>query len=344
MAETVLVTGGAGFIGSHLVEHLMERHYKVTVVDDLSTGSFENIGHLVGRPGFQYIEDDIRRPGLMDELCSKCDMVFHLAATVGVKHILQRPIHTIENNFVGAQAVLSAASRHGTRVLLTSTASVYGLNERLPYTEEDNYCLGPTTQSRWGYAMSKALNELLALAYHKERGLPVAVIRPFNTIGPRQTGAYGHVLPTFIKQAMADELLTIYGDGLQLRCFCDVRDVVRAYGDLAECPAAVGQIFNVGSDTETSIQQLAQVVLSVVDDVLARDGRVPFDERITFVPYSAAYPDGFVEMFRRRPDTTKIESTIGWQAKIPLETSIRNIVENLSEAISAKVEPRDNAR
>ena len=330
-ATHTLVTGGAGFIGSHLADHLLAQGHTVTVVDDLSTGCLRNVAHMEGHQRFRFIEDDVRTPGLLDQLCAECDLAFHLAATVGVKHILQRPIHTIENNILGARAMLRAASRHGVKLLLTSTASLYGHNEKLPYTEEDVYCLGPTTQSRWGYAMSKGLGELLALAYQKERGLPVVVIRPFNTIGPRQTGAYGHVVPTFIGQALRDEPLTIYGDGRQHRCFCDVRDLVRAYIGLAQSEDAVGQVFNVGNDDEISILGLAELVLAAVDQALGRDDPRPLEQRITFVPYQEAYPEGFVEMARRIPDTTKLRRAIGWRPQIPLERTIRDILEGSRE-------------
>ncbi|MFQ5859548.1 MAG: NAD-dependent epimerase/dehydratase family protein, partial [Anaerolineae bacterium] len=256
-----LITGGAGFIGSHLAEALLERDYHVTVIDDLSTGQFDNIEHLRDHPRFRFAIDTITNDMVMDRLSSECDVIFHLAAAVGVELIIDSPVHTIETNILGTDAVLRAAQRYRKKVLIASTSEIYGKNNHVPFREDDDRLLGPTTKARWSYATSKAVDEFLGLAYHKEKGLPVVIFRLFNTIGPRQRGRYGMVVPRFVQQALAGRPLTVYGDGRQTRCFCDVADVVRAIISLAEEPRAVGQVFNVGSTEEISILELARKVL-----------------------------------------------------------------------------------
>ncbi|HEX7975893.1 MAG TPA: NAD-dependent epimerase/dehydratase family protein, partial [Anaerolineales bacterium] len=241
----VLITGGAGFIGSHLAEAMLERGRGVTVIDDLSTGRFENIAHLVGHPDFRFAIDSITNEAVMDRLASECDVIFHLAAAVGVMLIVEQPVHTIETNVMGTEAVLRAALRYRAKVLIASTSEVYGKGNHLPFREDDDVVLGPTSRSRWSYAASKMVDEFLGLAYHREKGLPVVVFRLFNTVGPRQTGRYGMVIPRFVQQALRGDPLTVYGDGEQSRCFLHVHDAVEAILALADCSQAVGQVFNI---------------------------------------------------------------------------------------------------
>ncbi len=272
MQVHVLVTGGAGFIGSHLAEALLAEGCQVTVIDDLSTGRFENIAHLTGHRRFCFAIDSISNEVVMDRLVSECDVIFHLAAVVGVALIVQDPVRVIETNILGTHAVLKVANHYRKKVLLASTSEIYGKSSQVPFGEEDDRLLGPTTKARWSYSTSKAVDEFLGLAYHRQMGLPVVITRLFNTVGPRQTGQYGMVVPRFVQQAVRGEPLTVYGDGQQTRCFCDVRDVVRAIMGLAGCPEAVGQVFNVGSTEEVTILALAQKVLALVDDAQGSRG------------------------------------------------------------------------
>src|SRR5437016_425321 len=249
----ILITGGAGFIGSHLAEALLERGHEVTVIDNLSTGRFDNVQHLVerrsainSRPSFKFAIDSITNEIVLDRLTSECDIIFHLAAAVGVKLILESPVHTIETNVMGTEAVLKAALRYRAKVIIASTSEVYGKGNSVPFREDDDVVLGPTCRSRWAYAASKMVDEFLALAYYQEKGLPVVVVRLFNTVGPRQTGRYGMVVPRFVSQAVRNEPITVYGDGTQSRCFCDVSDVVLALVGLAQHPEAVGKVYNIG--------------------------------------------------------------------------------------------------
>ncbi len=326
-----LITGGAGFIGSHLAEALLARGDHVTVIDDLSTGRFENIEPLAGRwpggdgrPRFRFAIDTITNPTVLDRLASECDVIFHLAAAVGVQLIVDRPVHTIQTNITGTEAVLATALRYRVKVLVASTSEVYGKGNSIPFHEDDDVVLGPTARSRWAYAASKMVDEFLALAYHREKGLPVVVFRLFNTIGPRQTGRYGMVVPRFVQQALAGQPLTVYGDGQQSRCFCDVEDAVRAIVGLAEAPDAVGRVFNVGSTEELTILDLARRVLRLTGTA-AGDA----DRRIAFVPYERAYSEGFEDMRRRVPDTGRIKATIGWEPRVPLDESLRRIIAGL---------------
>lgn len=311
-----LITGGAGFIGSHLAEHLLAAGQQVTIIDDLSTGRIQNVAHLEGQPGFHLAVEDIRNIHVMDRLVSECDLIYHLAAAVGVQKIISQPIETIEVNIGGTEVVLKAARRYRKKVLIASTSEIYGKGARFPFHEDDDRVMGPTTRSRWSYAASKAIDEFLALAYHKEVGLPVVIFRLFNTVGPRQTGQYGMVLPRFVQAALGGKALAVYGDGEQSRCFCNVRDVVEAIYGLAQAPQAVGQVFNIGSQEEISILGLAQRVKE----------RAESSSEIHFIPYDEAYEAGFEDFRRRIPSLEKIQAAIEWQPVTTLNETIDQII------------------
>jgi UDP-glucose 4-epimerase len=317
-----LITGGAGFIGSHLTEALLARGEHVTVVDDLSTGRFENIAHLVDHPGFGFAIETITNETVMDRLVSECDVILHLAAAVGVNLIVQQPVHTIETNVLGTGMVLRLANRYRRKVLIASTSEVYGKGVRVPFNEEDDRVIGPTSKSRWAYATSKAVDEFLALAYHREKEVPVVVLRFFNTVGPRQTGRYGMVIPRFVSWALAEEPIQVYGNGGQSRCFCNVTDTVRAIIGLMDEPAAVGEIFNVGSDEEVTIDGLAQRVKAMTGSL----------SRIVHVPYDQAYAPGFEDMQRRVPDIGKIGRVIGWKPSLGLDRTLEQIIDSARAA------------
>jgi UDP-glucose 4-epimerase len=326
-----LITGGAGFIGSHLAEALLAHGHRVTIIDDLSTGRFENIAGLVGHPLFRFAIDSITNETVLDRLASECDVIFHLAAAVGVKLIVDRPVHTIETNVMGTEAVLKAALRYRAKVLVASTSEVYGKGNQIPFREEDDVVLGPTSRSRWAYAASKMVDEFLALAYHREKSLPVVIFRLFNTVGPRQTGQYGMVIPRFVRQALRDEPLTVYGDGQQSRCFLHVEDAVEAVLALAGSPEAVGGVFNIGSTEEVTVEQLAERVLDAAEDsrqeeISPAQGSAG-SRKITFIPYEQAYAVGFEDMRKRVPDISKIRELTGWQPKRSLEIILKDIVE-----------------
>jgi UDP-glucose 4-epimerase len=323
-----LVTGGAGFVGSHLSEALLEHGHRVTVIDDLSTGRFENIAHLSGNPQFRFAIDTITNEVVMDRLVSECDLVIHLAAAVGVELIVKDPVHVIEINILGTRAVLQVASRYRKKVLLASTSEIYGKSEHIPFREEDDRVIGPSTKARWSYSASKAVDEFLGLAYHRQLGLPVVVFRLFNTIGPRQTGQYGMVVPRFVSQALARQPLTVYGDGSQTRCFLHVADAVEAIVALSGSPRAVGEVFNVGSTDEVSILELAKKVLALVD--ARRVDGVSDPGEITLVPYEQAYEAGFEDMQRRVPDISKIHSHIGWKPSRSLDETLKDIISQLA--------------
>jgi UDP-glucose 4-epimerase len=318
-----LITGGAGFIGSHLAEALLEIGHPVTVIDNLSTGRFENIEHLVQHPHFRFAIDSIMNEVVMDRLVSECDVIFHLAAAVGVMLIVDKPVHTIETNVMGMEAVLKAALRYRAKVLVASTSEVYGKGNRVPFNEDDDVVLGPTSRSRWAYAASKMVDEFLALAYYRERGLPVVIFRLFNTVGPGQTGQYGMVIPRFVQQAIRGEAITVYGDGLQSRCFLHVGDAVEAIMALAECPEAVGQVLNVGATDEVSIEELAEKVRWL--SMQKRKNQSAGD--IIHVPYEKAYAIGFEDMYRRVPDISKIKKYTGWEPKRYLDQILQEVVE-----------------
>ncbi|MFN2196532.1 MAG: GDP-mannose 4,6-dehydratase [Anaerolineales bacterium] len=325
-SERVLITGGAGFIGSHLAEALLQRGYAVTIIDDLSTGRFENIAHLVDRPRFSFAIDTITNEIVLDRLASECGTIFHLAAAVGVKLIVEHPVHTIQTNVSGTEAVLKAALRYRARVLLASTSEVYGKGHRVPFREDDEVVLGPTSRSRWAYAASKMLDEFLALAYHREYDLPVVLFRLFNTVGPRQVGRYGMVIPRFVEQALRGEQLTVYGDGQQTRCFMHVHDAVSGILALAASGQADGGVFNLGSEVEISILDLARQVLAAVNqEVLPAEQ----DPRLQLIPYDQAYIEGFDDMRRRVPDTTRMRQLTGWQPIYDLEKILQDVAADL---------------
>jgi UDP-glucose 4-epimerase len=299
------------------------------VIDNLSTGRFENIAHLTNHPGFHFAIDSITNEIVLDRLMSECNLVFHLAAAVGVKLIVENPVHTIETNIMGTEAVLKAANRYRVKVLVASTSEVYGKGNCIPFSEDDDVVLGPTCRSRWAYAASKMVDEFLSLAYHREKGLPVVVFRLFNTVGPRQTGQYGMVIPRLVQQALRADPLTVYGDGMQSRCFLHVSDAVDALISLAECPEAVGRVFNIGSTEEVSILDLTGKILAMVDGNKPQPTPMQ-DGRIVMIPYEQAYAVGFEDMFKRFPDISRIHAFTGWQPKRSLETILADVIRSFS--------------
>lgn len=341
----VLITGGAGFIGSHLAQELLQRGDQVTVIDDLSTGRFENIAHLVDHPRFRFAIDTITNEVVMDRLASECEIIYHLAAAVGVMLIVEKPVHTIQTNIMGTEAVLRAALRYRAKVLIASTSEVYGKGNRVPFSEDDDVVLGPTCRSRWAYAASKMVDEFLALAYHREKGLPVVVFRLFNTVGPRQTGRYGMVIPRFVQLALRGEPLKVYGDGKQSRCFLHVADAVSAILALGQCPEAIGEVFNVGSTQEVTIGDLANLIIGMVDRIghgaqhsHSSDGEPKTTERIQYVPYEEAYAVGFEDMRKRIPDICKIQQITGWSPKMGLEETLQDVIEEYSGVDFSKMQ------
>jgi UDP-glucose 4-epimerase len=366
-----LITGGMGFIGSHLAEALLNRGEQVTVLDNLSTGRFDNIQHLVGHPQFRYVVDDISNPMVIDRLVSECDRVYHMAATVGVKLIVEDPVYTVENNIIGTECILKAAMRYRTKVLIASTSEVYGKGQRVPFAEDDDVVLGPTSRSRWSYAASKMVDEFMGLAYYYQKKLPVVVFRLFNTVGPRQTGQYGMVVPRFVRQAVNGEQLTVYGDGQQSRCFLHVHDAVNAILALNDCPEAPGEVFNIGSTEEITILELAQQVLQamqprstnghgangfhlrkgnnhstggyLLDPALSHTPLTP-EERIVLVPYSDAYAAGFEDMRRRVPSIAKIRIYTGWQPKKSLAQILEDVILATVERQREEAQQAERAR
>jgi UDP-glucose 4-epimerase len=313
-----LITGGAGFIGSHLAEALLAAGQRVLILDNLSTGSFENIAHLKGCEGFEYFIDSVDNEPLLAELIDRSDVVFHLAAAVGVKLIIEQPVHTIETNVHGTEVVLKHANKKKKLVVIASTSEVYGKSEDVPFREDSDLVLGPTPKHRWAYACSKAIDEFLALAYWKERKLPVIIVRFFNTVGPRQTGQYGMVIPNFVRQALAGEPITVFGDGTQTRSFTHVSDVVNALLKLVAEPRAIGQVINLGNTDEVTIRALAERVRA-----LARSS-----SPIKCVPYDEAYESGFEDMPRRVPDLTKARNMIGYEPKHGLDEILVQVIEH----------------
>jgi UDP-glucose 4-epimerase len=320
-----LLTGGAGFVGSHLAEALLDRGHEVLVIDDLSTGAMENITRLKTRPGFEYVIDTVMNERLMAELVDRSDMIFHLAAAVGVKLIVEAPVRTIETNVHGTEVVLKHANKKGKLVVIFSTSEVYGKSLAVPFREDADLVMGPTPKHRWAYACSKAIDEFLALAYHRERKLPVIVVRLFNTVGPRQTGRYGMVIPNFVQQALAGEPITVFGDGTQTRSFTDVGDVVDGLIRLAGEPRAVGQVFNIGNTEEVSILELARRVRTMTAST----------SEIVLVPYDQAYDEGFEDMPRRVPDLTKIHALVGYRPTLTLDDILRRVVEHTRASLPA---------
>jgi UDP-glucose 4-epimerase len=312
----VLITGGAGFIGSHLADAYLQRGDDVLVIDDLSTGTIENIRHLKKNPRFHYTIDSVHNQPVTAELVDQSDLIFHLAAAVGVKLIVESPVRTIETNVRGTEVILALANKKKKRVLIASTSEVYGLSADVPFREDGNLVMGPTTKGRWSYACSKAIDEFLALAYWREKKLPTTIVRLFNTVGPRQTGRYGMVIPTFVKQALAGRPITVYGDGKQTRCFGYVGDVVGALIKLMDRAESVGQVYNIGSDEEISIFKLAEKVKELTNS----------NSEIVFVPYDEAYEEGFEDMPRRVPHISKIHQLVGFRPEMTLEGILQTVI------------------
>ncbi|MCJ7496956.1 MAG: GDP-mannose 4,6-dehydratase [candidate division Zixibacteria bacterium] len=317
----ILITGGAGFIGSHLAEELLYQGEEVYVIDNLSTGRLENIKHLAANPHFHITIETILEEKTVEELIKKCELIFHLAAAVGVRLIIEKPVDTIEINILGTEIVLKVANKFKRKVILASTSEVYGKNSKVPFREEDDSVYGPTTKSRWSYACSKAIDEFLALAYFHEKKLPVVIARLFNTIGPRQTGRYGMVVPSFIQQALLSHPITVYGDGKQSRSFTHVTDVVSALIGLSGHPKAVGEVFNVGNGREITIERLAILIKKMTNS----------KSKIVYIPYDKAFEKGFEDMIRRVPDITKINHLIGYKPRVNLEESLEKIIDYYRE-------------
>jgi UDP-glucose 4-epimerase len=314
-----LITGGAGFIGSHLADRLLEDGHEVMVLDNLSTGSIDNITHLKGRSGFSYTIESVTNESLLAELIDGSDVVFHLAAAVGVKLIVEQPVHTIETNVHGTEVVLKHANKKKKLVFIASTSEVYGKSTDVPFREAADLVLGPSAKHRWAYACSKLIDEFLALAYWKEKKLPVIVVRLFNTVGPRQTGQYGMVVPTFVRQALAGQPITVFGDGTQQRSFTYVGDVVEALVRLAADKRAIGEVFNIGNMGEITIADLAARVKAMTGSC----------SPIHYIPYDQAYEEGFEDMPRRVPDISKIRAFVGYEPKVQLDEILRTVIEHM---------------
>ena len=311
-----LITGGAGFIGSHLAEELLNNGHQIFLIDDLSTGSIDNIEHLKSHKGFSYTIDTILNAPVLAELIDKCDVVFHMAAAVGVMLIVESPVRTIETNIKGTEAVLMHANKKKKKVIIASTSEVYGKSDQKTFKEDGDLILGPTTKGRWSYACSKAIDEFLALAYWKEKKLPVVITRLFNVVGPRQTGRYGMVIPRLVKQALQNKPITVFGDGKQSRCFTHVKDAVDAIIKLSATEKAIGEVINLGNDKEIPIEELAKKIKEA-----ARS-----KSEIRYIPYSEAYEEGFEDMRRRVPDLAKIKKLIGYKSKYSLDNIIKDVI------------------
>jgi len=321
-----LITGGAGFIGSHLAELLLNRGEQVSVIDNLSTGRFSNIAALEKNERFKCFVDDVRNEDLIEELVREADFIYHLAASVGVQLIIERPTETIINNIMGTEIVLANACRYRKPLLITSTSEVYGKSEQPTFREDADRMMGPTCKSRWGYAESKAIDEFLALAYHSEKHLPVTIVRLFNTVGPRQTGRYGMVIPTFVRQALVDEPIGVFGDGSQTRCFAHVLDVVPQLAELVRRPEAYGLVVNVGSQEEISIKALAERIISLTKS----------NSKVRLIPYSQAYPPGFEDMERRMPDLGRLKGLTGYSPKYRLDQVLEDVVADIRKQLESR--------
>ena len=317
----ILVTGGAGFIGSHLCERFISDGHSVAVIDDLSTGSLDNLHRILDDPNFRFVKDNVRNVEAVEPLIASCDIVFHLAAAVGVQLIVDRPVHTIETNIHGTEVILEMANKHKKKVLLASTSEVYGKNEKMPFHEDDDTLLGSTRFSRWSYACSKAIDEFLAFAYHDEYGMEVIIVRLFNTIGPRQVGQYGMVVPRFVEKALNNEPLSIYGTGSQSRCFCYVGDVVDALVGLINSDKAASRVYNVGSDEEITVEGLADLIIKKTGSKSKKE----------FISYEAAYGRAFDDMQRRVPCIERIGETTGFAPKTSFEETLDIIIEYFKE-------------
>ncbi|HWE02354.1 MAG TPA: GDP-mannose 4,6-dehydratase [Tepidisphaeraceae bacterium] len=318
MAKRILVTGGAGFIGSHLCERLVADGHCVVALDDLSTGYLRNVAALANRSDFQFVRGSVEDQATVNILMSQCDAVFHLASAVGVQLIVDEPVRTIRTTIHGTEVVLEAANRYGRPAFITSSSEVYGKGARVPFSEEDDVVMGSTRHSRWCYAYSKGIDEFLGLAYHKQYGLPVRIVRLFNTVGPRQVGMYGMVLPRFVAAALRGEPLSVYGDGKQTRCFCHVADVIDAMVRLFTSPAAIGQVFNLGSDVEISMNDLAERVIRLSDS----------KSTSKHITYEQAYGQKFDDMARRAPQLDKIRSVISFSPKFALDDIVRSVIDD----------------
>ena len=317
-AQRILITGGAGFIGSHLAERLLADGQAVTVLDDFSTGRMQNIAHLLDKPGFQLVRDSVENEATVNTLIAASDAVYHLASAVGVQLIVDEPVRTIRTTIHGTEVVLEAANRFRRPVLITSSSEVYGKGARVPFDEDDDVVMGPTKSSRWCYAYGKGIDEFLGLAYHRQFGLPVTIVRLFNTVGPRQVGMYGMVLPRFVEAALANQPLNVYGDGKQCRCFCHVSDVIDAIIRLMAVPKALGQVFNVGSDEEININDLAARVIRLAGS----------SSTVQHITYEQAYGQRFDDMARRVPRLDKVRSVIPFQPKLNLDQIIKSVIED----------------
>ena len=317
----VLITGGAGFVGSHLAEALLDRGDEVFIIDNLSTGSIDNVVHLKGNPRFHYTIDSVANEPVLAELIDRCDIVVHLAAAVGVKLIVEQPVHTIETNVHGTEVVLKHANKKKKLVLIASTSEVYGKSADVPFREDADLVLGPTAKHRWAYACSKMIDEFLALAYWKERKLPIIVVRLFNTVGPRQTGQYGMVIPNFVRQALAGQPITVFGDGTQSRSFTYVGDVVKAMVALIDEPSAVGKVFNIGNENEITIRELAEKVKKMTGS----------SSEIVMVPYERAYEAGFEDMPRRVPDIGRIQALVGYRPTVNLDETLTRVIDHFRQ-------------
>ncbi|PID28527.1 MAG: nucleoside-diphosphate sugar epimerase [Candidatus Cloacimonadota bacterium] len=313
----ILITGGAGFIGSHLSEKLLKEGNNVTIIDNLSTGSFENIEHLVHNKNFKYHIDSVLHKDIMEKLVSQCDQIYHLAAAVGVQYIIDNPLSSLKTNITGTENVLELANKYKKKVLITSTSEIYGKSDKVPFKEEDDRLLGSTHISRWSYSCGKAIDEFLALAYYREKKLPVVIVRCFNTVGPRQTGQYGMVIPKFVKNALLDHPITVFGTGKQTRCFGDVCDVTDGIIKLMNTPKAEGEIFNIGNDQPVSIEELAKKIKKFTGS----------KSKIEILKYEEAYEEGFEDMLRRQPDLSKIKKYIDYKPKYSLDDIIKRVVE-----------------
>ena len=316
-----LITGGAGFIGSHLAGELLHRGDEVYIIDDLSTGAIDNVRHLKDHPKFHYHIDTVTNEPVLAELVDTCDTIYHLAAAVGVKLIVESPVNTIETNVHGTEVILKLANKKKKKILIASTSEVYGKSTDFPFREQSDLVLGPTTKGRWSYACSKAIDEFLAIAYWREKRLPVVVVRLFNTVGPRQTGRYGMVVPTFVKQALLGHPITVYGDGTQSRSFTFVGDVVNALIALAGHPKAVGEVFNIGNGKEVTMNQLAQMVKTMTRS----------ESEIVHIPYEEAYEQGFEDTCRRVPDISKLRALIGYEPTLDLPEILQKVIDFYSD-------------
>ena len=315
--KTILITGGAGFIGSHLAERLVATDHKIILLDDLSTGSMDNIAHLLGGDDVEFVRESVRNETTMTSLVDRCDQIYHLAAAVGVQLIVDRPVHTIETNIHGSEVMLNLANKFRRKILIASTSEVYGKNTKIPFTEEDDVTLGPTHFTRWSYACSKMVDEFLALAYHDQYQLPTVVCRFFNTVGPRQTGQYGMVVPRFVRQALQNETIYVYGTGDQSRCFCNVSDVVGAITKLMECDDADGKVVNIGTDESITIVQLAERIIEMTGS----------QSEIKKISYEEAYGRPFDDMLTRKPSLERVNRLIGYEPTVSLDDTLQQVID-----------------